>query len=168
MSIHKRYHFLYSCFFRKYSGDCNCDSERSNGCSQEDSPLCKENEVFINGGDSCDTSCAASGLRCQVQNIVAPRACYCKKGFARMPTGECVDATLPKCTGVQKVKQNTVTPTSPDCDACAPIPVNVCKYRGHLLLHIRKISRKTLSIQIVLAVRDPQAIAIATVVIANK
>lgn len=143
-------------------GECNCDSE---SCRQEGSPLCGENEAFINGGSPCDTTCAAAGLDCLVENFLPAKGCYCLDGFARSAaTGECVLANSTDCTSETKAEVNDFVAKAADCEACAPVTPNVCKYpRAFIRMHTHSKENNCLLFFV-----RAQATAIATVNLVDK
>lgn len=66
--------------------------DASNNCVEGNAYCgnCTEYEYYTKVGSPCQTECKTLGQTCNIVNVVAPVGCYCKIGYARDKSGECI------------------------------------------------------------------------------
>lgn len=57
----------------------------------------KKNEIFIDGGSPCQTTCATLNKVCNIKTKAPVKACYCINGYARNKNGVCVKINSKQC-----------------------------------------------------------------------
>lgn len=57
----------------------------------------KKNEIFIDGGSPCQTTCATLNKPCNIKTKAPVKACYCINGYARNKNGVCVKINSKQC-----------------------------------------------------------------------
>lgn len=76
-------------------GGCVCKKGYVRSTNQtcikpEECPKCPTSNEFFACGPSCDVTCTSLGLECMNENKKCTEMCYCKPGFVRDFSGECI------------------------------------------------------------------------------